>query len=381
MKRILVVLGTRPEVIKLAPVVHTLSDMETVETRICSTAQHREMLDDALRAFELEPEIDLALMRDNQRLGELFGRMSSALDGVLTEETPDIVVVQGDTLTGMAASVVAFLCGAKVAHVEAGLRTNDKRRPFPEEVSRRVAGVVADWHFAPTEAARAALEREGTDPATIRVTGNTGIDALYWMRERVRERPLPAGVELDGKRLVLVTAHRRENFGQPLREAFGALRTIADTYDDVQLVYPVHLNPNVQGPAHELLGGHERITLLDPVSYPELVGLLDRSQLVITDSGGLQEEAPSLGKNVIVLREETERPEALAYGSTCLAGTSREKILAATEAALASESPPARHVYGDGRASTRIAEALSEAPTTLADFVPDAPPAGAGAAE
>jgi UDP-N-acetylglucosamine 2-epimerase len=374
-KSILVVLGTRPEVVKLAPVIHALKARAgEVDLCVCSTAQHRQMLDDALAAFEITPDRDLALMRENQRLGELMGRMALALQPVIDETKPDVVVVQGDTLTVMVAALVAFLNGAQVAHVEAGLRTDDKRAPFPEEIDRRVAGVVADHHFAPTAAARDALLREGVAPEAIRVTGNTGIDALFWMRERLEGRPLPEGLDPAGRRLVLVTAHRRESFGAPLREAFGALRELVQRFDDVQLVYPVHLNPNVQEPARELLGGHPRIALVDPLPYPDLAALLLRAEFVITDSGGLQEEAPSLGKPVLVLREKTERPEAVAAGGAKLVGTDRAAILReatallSDPAALAAMARP-RAVYGDGRAAARVVETLVDGTRALPDFV------------
>lgn len=373
MKSILVVFGTRPEVIKLAPVIRALrARPDQVELCVCSTAQHREILDDGLRAFDITPDVDLSLMRENQSLGELFGRMSSALHEVFLQRKPDVVVVQGDTLTVMSAAVTAFLDGAEVAHVEAGLRTNDRRQPFPEEANRRLAGVVADYHFAPTLAARDALLAEGVDGEAIRVTGNTGIDSLYWMREKGVADELP--VDLAGRRLVLVTAHRRESFGAPLREVFLALREVADRCEDVQLVYPVHPNPNVHGPAHELLGDHPRITLTAPLPYPELSSLLLASTLVITDSGGLQEEAPSVEKPVLVLRDKTERPEAVHAGAALLVGTDRERIVREATRLLGDEearSAMARHprLYGDGLASRRIVEALLGERET-ADFEP-----------
>ncbi len=375
MKSILVVFGTRPEVIKLAPLIRALRARSgEVELCLCSTAQHREILDEGLRAFDIVPDVDLSLMRDNQQLGELFGRMSSALHEVFIEKKPDIVVVQGDTLTVMSAAVTAFLDGAEVAHVEAGLRTNDKRQPFPEEVNRRLAGVVADYHFAPTSAARDALLAEGVAPQSIRVTGNTGIDSLYWMRDQGAAAELP--VDLEGRRLVLVTAHRRESFGAPLREVFHALREIAERCEDVQLVYPVHPNPNVRGPAHELLGDHPRISLIEPLAYPELTALLLHATLVITDSGGLQEEAPSVGKPVLVLREKTERPEAVHAGAALLVGTDRARIVHEATRLLGDDD--ARHemgsktrLYGDGLASERIVETLL-GEQVLEDFVSSA---------
>lgn len=376
MSDFLVVLGTRPEVIKLAPVVRELRARAGAEAvKLCSTAQHRELLDEALAAFELEPDLDLGLMRANQSLCGLMGRMALALEPVLAEIRPRTVIVQGDTLTVMVAALAAFLCGARVAHVEAGLRTGDKRAPFPEEVSRRVAGVVADLHFAPTPAARAALMREGVDPKSVRVTGNTGIDALLWMRERAAGRALPAGLGASGRRLVLVTAHRRESFGAPLREAFGALRELAERFPALEIAYPVHPNPNVRAAAEEVLGGHERIRLLAPLAYPDLCALLARAELVITDSGGLQEEAPSLGKPVLVLRESTERPEAVTAGVAVLVGTDRARILSEASRLLADpellRSFRPRALYGDGLAARRIAETLLGAERTP-EFEPQA---------
>jgi len=378
MKSILVVLGTRPEAIKLAPLILALRERERagdVKLCVCSTAQHREMLDDALAAFQIVPDRDLALMRANQGLGDLVGRMAIALQPVLDEERPDVVVVQGDTTTVMVAALVGFLGGAQVAHVEAGLRTEDKRSPFPEEVNRRIAGVVADHHFAPTQAARAALLAEGVADSSIRVTGNTGIDALFWMREKLAREAGAVGEPASKGRRILVTAHRRESFGQPLREVFLALREILERFEDVSILYPVHLNPNVQGPAREILGDHARVELVDPLPYAELTEAILSSTFVVTDSGGIQEEAPSLGKPVLVLRDKTERPEAVHAGVAKLLGTDRAAIVEAAsallsdEAALAAMSRPVR-LYGDGLASARIVESLVDGRRDLADFEP-----------
>jgi len=305
MLKVLSIFGTRPEAIKMAPVVKELArHPDKIVSRVCVTAQHREMLDQVLNLFDIVPDYDLDLMRPNQSLAALTARVFTELDAVLAQEQPDWVLVQGDTTTVMAASLVAFYHRVKVGHVEAGLRTFDKWQPFPEEINRRVAGVVADLHFAATETAKANLLREGVDPATIHVTGNPVIDALKMVAEMpydVNSGPLKE-IPWD-KRILLVTAHRRENFGKPLENICAALREIAARYvEDVQIVYPVHLNPNVQGPVYRLLDTVSNITLLPPLDYLPMVHLMQRCALVLTDSGGLQEEAPGLGKPVLVLR-------------------------------------------------------------------------------
>ncbi len=368
------VFGTRPEVIKLAPVIHTLRAWDPpVRVTLCSTGQHRRMLDSALGAFALEADIDLRVMQPGQPPAELLGRLLLALRPVLAELRPDAVVVQGDTTTVMAGALVGFLEGIRVAHVEAGLRTADRRAPFPEEVNRRVTGVVADVHFAPTGGARANLLREGVAPECIFVTGNTSVDALEWMRRRVADRPLPLGIGADGRRVVLVTAHRRESFGGPFRELCLALRDVAERFEDVELVYPVHLNPQVQRPVREILGACSRVRLIEPLAYTDFVALLCRAHVVITDSGGIQEEAPGLGKPVLVLREKTERPEAVAAGVARLVGTDRGRIVAEATALLGDAAAYARmarpvHVYGDGRAAQRIAEVLTGGALLTAEF-------------
>ena len=340
MKHMLVVFGTRPEVIKLAPVVFALGGRpDDFRVTLCATGQHRDMLDSALAAFELHADHDLDAMETGQHPADLLGRLVRNLRPLIDDLRPDTVVVQGDTVTVMAAALTGFLCGVRVAHVEAGLRTRDRRAPFPEEVNRRVAGVVADYHFAPTAGARDHLLREGVPAESVFLTGNTIVDALYWMREKVTGRDLPAGLDATGKRLVLVTAHRRESFGPPFRELCHALREIAATHADVELVYPVHLNPNVRQPVHEILGGCERVRLVEPLAYTDFIAVLTRAYLVLTDSGGLQEEAPVLGKPTLVLRDKTERPEAIAAGIARLVGTDRSRIV--TEASRVLDDPRA----------------------------------------
>lgn len=376
MKRILVVLGTRPEAIKLAPVIHTLrSRPEQAELTLCSTGQHREMLDETLAALELRADCDLRVMKKAQHPTDLMGRLLLALRPVMDEINPDVVVVQGDTATVMAAAFAGFIHGAKVAHVEAGLRTRDKRAPFPEEINRRVAGVLADYHFAPTRTASDALLAEGVDPQSVFVTGNTVVDTLHWMRAKVADRPLPPELDPKGARLVLVTAHRRESFGQPFRDLCLALRDIAERFDDVQMIYPVHLNPNVQKPVRDILGGCDRIKLIEPLGYGDFVSLLIRAHLILTDSGGIQEEAPALGKPVLVLREKTERPEAVAAGVVRLVGTDRKRIVGEASTLLSDASAYAAmarqvNVYGDGRAAERIAEVILDGKVTTPPFNP-----------
>ena len=376
MKRILIVLGTRPEAVKLAPLIHELrARPQTCHLTVCSTGQHREMLDNTLADFDLKTDLDLRLMTPGQHPTDVIGRMLLGLRPVLAEQKPDIVVVQGDTGTVMAAALAAFLHGAQVAHVEAGLRTRDKRAPFPEEVNRRVTGVVADYHFPPTAASRDNLLSEGVPPETIYVTGNTVIDALRWMERRLQGRPLPAALDPGNQRLIVVTAHRRESFGDPFRDLCLALRDLSQRFDDVTLIYPVHLNPNVQQPVREILGDCPRVKLVEPVGYATMVSLLLRSHLVLTDSGGIQEEAPALGKPVLVLREKTERPEAVAAGIVKLVGTDRRRIV--DEASRLLTDPAAyaamsrrSNLYGDGLACPRIADILLEGRTQTPSFAP-----------
>jgi UDP-N-acetylglucosamine 2-epimerase (non-hydrolysing) len=367
LKRILIILGTRPEAIKLCPLVKGLrSQPEEFETLVCVTAQHREMLDDAMATFSVRPDFDLDLMQPGQTLAGLTARVLAAIDPVLESTRPDVAIVQGDTTTTMAGALAAFYRGIPVAHVEAGLRTGDLRQPFPEEMNRVLTTRLTALHFAPTARAAEALLREGTDRASVFVTGNTGIDAVLWVRDALASGalPLPQWEWLDpGKQLILVTSHRRENFGPGFSAVLRALARLAARLD-VQIVYPVHRNPNVAGPAHAILGGTRNVVLLDPLSYVPFVDLMTRCRLIISDSGGIQEEAPSLGKPVLVLRDKTERPEAVEAGTVKLVGTAEDRIVAEAERLLEDEEEYARmtrvhNPYGDGRACERIAGILA----------------------
>ena len=374
--KVLSVFGTRPEAIKLAPVLHELKRRSAdgrVQTVVCVTAQHRQMLDQVLSLFGITPDYDLDVMEEDQTPSQVAATVLARLEAVLQKDRPDWMLSQGDTTSVAAASLAGFYARIKVGHVEAGLRTYNKWQPFPEEINRRVAGVIADLHFAPTERARQNLLQEGVAPDHILVTGNPVIDALYW----VAAQPLASSalhLECDEAKLILVTAHRRENFGRPLESICLALRDLVEHYNrGVHIVYPVHLNPNVWEPVHRLLGTLPNITLLPPLDYLSLVHLMKRSYLVLTDSGGIQEEAPSLGKPVLVLREVTERPEAVAVGTVRLVGNDRKLIVAEVVKLLddpAEYERMARAVnpYGDGRASKRIVAALLGEP--VEPFVP-----------
>jgi UDP-N-acetylglucosamine 2-epimerase (non-hydrolysing) len=369
--RVLSIFGTRPEAVKMAPVIQALNDRPEIDSRVCVTAQHREMLDQVLNLFKIKPDIDLNLMRPNQTLAELTAQILEHLDPVLADEHPDWVLVQGDTTTVMAASLAAFYRGILVGHVEAGLRTGDKRQPFPEEINRRIAGVVADLHFAPTLLSRENLLKEGISDRTILVTGNPAIDAL----RQISKMPPPQevqvwlekwGISASKRRLILVTAHRRENFGSPLENICKALASLASIYgDSIQIVYPVHLNPNIQEPVHDLLGNIPGIELLPPIDYLPLVHLMKAATVVLTDSGGIQEEATGLGKPTLVLREKTERPEGVEAGVLKLVGTDSQKIVDETRNLLDNESAyavmaHAANPFGDGHAAERIVNGILE---------------------
>lgn len=362
--RVLSVFGTRPEAIKMAPVVLALRALgDEVESRVCVTAQHREMLDDVLRLFRIEPDHDLDVMRPGQSPTAVAAEILHRLEPVLEVERPDWVLVQGDTTTAAIASLAAFYAGARVGHVEAGLRSGEPREPFPEELNRRVAAVIADLHFAPTAGARANLLREGVPAEAIVVTGNPVIDALqHAVSIADGESDLPAGLD-SGERVVLVTAHRRESFGRPIESICAAIWSLANRYPDVRFVFPVHPNPAVSDVVNASLAGVPGVTLLAPLSYLELIRLLRRAYLVLTDSGGLQEEAPSLGKPVLCLRDVTERVEGVAAGTVRLIGTDPVRIVEETARLLDSAAEHDRmaqavNPYGDGRAAGRIVEAL-----------------------
>ncbi|MCS7055744.1 MAG: UDP-N-acetylglucosamine 2-epimerase (non-hydrolyzing) [Thermoflexales bacterium] len=371
MLKVMTVLGTRPEAIKLAPVIHALRRYpDRIQTIVCSTGQHREMLDAALQSFDIRPDLDLRLMQPNQGLADLTARILSALDDVFCKAQPDWVLVQGDTTTVMAASLAAFYRHVRIGHVEAGLRSGDLQRPFPEEANRRIADLLADLYFAPTLTARDHLLREGVPAERVIVTGNTVVDALLFMSRRINARALIERIAdlnaSDGffdKRMILVTSHRRENFGAPFAAICRALRTIAERYPDVRIVYPVHLNPNVAGPARALLGDAPNIALIQPVDYETMVALMQQAYLILTDSGGIQEEAPGLRKPVLVLRDVTERPEAVTAGAARLVGSDFDRIVAETSRLLDDAEAYRRmtsveNPYGDGRASERIVEAI-----------------------
>lgn len=358
--RVLVVVGTRPEAIKMAPVVDALRAHPSVETRVCLTGQHTTLVDQVLEAFALSPHYDLGIMKEGQTLYDVVHGALDGLREVVRGFRPDALLVEGDTATVFVGALVAFFERVKVGHVEAGLRSHDKWAPFPEEIFRCLTDVLSDWYFAPTALARDALLAEGVPAERIHVTGNTVVDAL--LSTARSERPVAdaalAGVLAGGRRLVLLTAHRRESFGAPLRDVFAAVRTLADTVGDIEVVYPVHPNPNVRVPAAELLSDHPRIHLTQPLDYLDLVSALRRAALVLTDSGGIQEEAPTFGVPVLVLRNVTERPEGIAAGVAELVGTDRARILARSLAALergANASPPP-NPYGDGQAGVRIAD-------------------------
>ena len=366
--RVLSIFGTRPEAVKMAPVVQALAAEPQVEARVVVTAQHRQMLDQVLGLFDITPDVDLNLMRPNQSLAQLTAEIFTHLDPVLQKLKPDWILVQGDTTTVMAAALLGFYNRIRVGHVEAGLRTGDKWQPFPEEINRRIAGVTADLHFAPTEHSRHNLLAEGVPDWRIAVTGNPAIDAL---NEIVAAPPPPETQQLldqyqirpGGRKLVLITAHRRENFGEPLENICFALKRLAVRYPSRQFIYPVHLNPNVQNVVHNLLNGLENFTLLPPLDYLPMVSLMKHADLVLTDSGGIQEEATSLRIPTLVLREVTERPEGVEAGVLKLVGTDEERIV--NEASRLLDDPQARaamttaeNPFGDGHAAPRIVQAL-----------------------
>jgi UDP-N-acetylglucosamine 2-epimerase (non-hydrolysing) len=363
----LFIFGTRPEAIKLCPAIrHMKSRPDDFDVRVCVTAQHREMLDQVLQAFDVTPDRDLDIMRPGQTLSQSTSRIIAALEPILAEEKPDIVLVQGDTTTTFCGALAAFYAKIPVGHVEAGLRTGDPHEPFPEEMNRVLTGRIATFHFAATEGAAQNLYREGVDPAAVTITGNTGIDAVLHVKQALDAGKL---VGLNGFRphattkLIVVTAHRRESFGNGFDQICAALVRLARR-DDVEIVYPVHPNPNVRQTVNRHLGSQPNITLLDPMDYVPFVDLMCRAYLLLTDSGGIQEEAPSLGKPVLVLRDKTERPEAVSAGTALLVGTNEDRIVEGAELLLddphAYQRMARRHnPYGDGKASERIADVLA----------------------
>lgn len=376
MKKVMVVFGTRPEAIKMAPLCHRLREQKDIETIICVTAQHREMLDQVLSIFELTPDIDLNVMKTGQDLYDVTANILLKMRNTLKEEKPDIVLVHGDTTTTFATSLACFYMGVKVGHVEAGLRTHDIQAPFPEEYNRQSTGIIADYHFAPTELSQQNLLAEGKNKGSIIVTGNTVIDALHLVlktidtdENKLKDITLRLNECLpfawEAARFVLITGHRRENFGQGFLDICEAIKELAIKNPDCHFVYPVHLNPNVQKPVNESLSGLDNVWLIEPLEYEDFVYLLKQSYLVLTDSGGIQEEAPSLGKPVLVMRDVTERPEAVEAGTVKLVGASKTNIISSVHLLLNDEvlytkMSQAHNPYGDGKACDRIVEYIRE---------------------
>ncbi|MDV5085861.1 UDP-N-acetylglucosamine 2-epimerase (non-hydrolyzing) [Vibrio diabolicus] len=369
-KKILTVFGTRPEAIKMAPLVHALAADDRFEAKCCVTAQHREMLDQVLELFEITPDYDLNLMKAGQTLNDVTARIVQELKPVLQEFQPDVVLVHGDTATTFAASLAAYYEQIEVGHVEAGLRTGNIYSPWPEEANRRLTGVLTNYHFAPTETSKENLLRENFSPEDIVVTGNTVIDALLMVKDKIEsDSDLSATLAAqfpfldDSKELILVTGHRRESFGGGFERICEALAQTAKQHPNVQILYPMHLNPNVREPVNRILGDVDNVLLIEPQQYLPFIYLMSRSHIILTDSGGIQEEAPSLGKPVLVMRDTTERPEAVAAGTVKLVGTDVEKITASLDSLLNDEEAYkemsfAHNPYGDGKACQRILDAL-----------------------
>ena len=376
-KKILTVFGTRPEAIKMAPVVLALQQAEGLESLVCVTAQHRQMLDQVLNLFDIKPDYDLDLMAPNQDLFDITSKVLLGLRDVLREAQPDIVLVHGDTTTCFAAGLAAFYQNIKLGHVEAGLRTGNLRAPFPEEANRTLVGRITDYHFAPTQSSKNNLLAEGVPEQNIVVTGNTVIDALLIVRDKVIGEPDSVWQEKFGetlfkticdssRKLILITGHRRENFGQGFIDLCNAIKELAQKYPDWDLVYPVHLNPNVQKPVYEILDRLDNVYLIAPLDYEPFVWIMNQSDLILTDSGGIQEEGPSLGKPVLVMREVTERPEAVDAGTVLLVGTDKEKIVSGVEKVLLdadvyTRMSKAHNPYGDGHACEKIIQTLLNA--------------------
>jgi UDP-N-acetylglucosamine 2-epimerase (non-hydrolysing) len=363
-KKNLIIFGTRPEAIKMAPLVKVFqANTESFETKVCVTAQHREMLDQVLEFFDIAPDYDLNLMKPGQNLYGLTANIITSLQPVLEEFKPDFVYVHGDTTTTMAGSIAAFYSGAKVCHVEAGLRTHNKWAPFPEEINRQVTGRVADYHFAPTTTSKENLLKENVPESSILITGNTVIDALLDSVDKVNENPseliVKLSKEIGEREVILVTGHRRENHGEGFERICKALKRIAEDDGERLIVYPVHLNPKVQEPVNRILSNIDNILLIDPLAYQDFIWLMNRSKIIITDSGGVQEEAPSLGKPVLVMRDTTERPEAVDAGTVILVGTDENLIVSKALDLLNNKENFERmsklhNPYGDGKACERI---------------------------
>jgi len=375
MKKILLVFGTRPEAIKMAPLVKVLKEDKDLDAKVCVTAQHREMLDQVLDLFDITPEYDLNLMKPGQDLYDITANVLLGMKDVLSDFKPDVVLVHGDTTTTSATALSSFYQKIKVGHVEAGLRTGDIYSPWPEEANRQITGVLANYHFAPTETSKENLVKENKDSNNIIVTGNTVIDALFLALKKIESDKILESKIIseiasqyplkEGKKIILVTGHRRENFGQGFINICNSLKTLALNNPDIDIVYPVHLNPNVQKPVKEILADVDNIYLIDPLQYEQFIYMMNRSHFIITDSGGVQEEAPSLGKPVLVMRDTTERPEAVEAGTVKLVGTDPEVIITEAQKLLDDKEEyekmsKAHNPYGDGKASKRIVEFLKE---------------------
>lgn len=358
---VMTIFGTRPEAIKMAPLVKELKKRKEVKCIVCVTAQHRQMLDQVLKTFEIVPDYDLDIMQQGQTLSDITARVLAGLESVIQKVKPNIILVHGDTTTTFAGALAAYYNQVDIGHVEAGLRTWNKYSPYPEEMNRQMVGVLADMHFAPTENSKNSLLKEGKKPENIYVTGNTAIDALATTVKDTYSNPVLDWAK--DSRLILITAHRRENLGEPMRGMFRAIRRIVEEYPDVKAVYPVHLNPKVREVAKDVLGNNEKIKLIDPLEVVDFHNFIANSYLILTDSGGIQEEAPSLGKPVLVLRDTTERPEGIAAGTLKLAGTDEETIYRLTKELLEDKEEYAKmskasNPYGDGKASIRITDAI-----------------------
>ncbi|MFR3071833.1 MAG: non-hydrolyzing UDP-N-acetylglucosamine 2-epimerase [Paeniclostridium sp.] len=361
--KVMTIFGTRPEAIKMAPLVKELESREQIESIVCVTAQHRQMLDQVLETFDIKPDYDLNIMKQGQTLVDITTRALQSLSEVIENVKPDIVLVHGDTTTTLSGSLAAFYNQVAVGHVEAGLRTYDKYSPYPEEVNRQITGVIADMHFAPTEISKGNLLKEGKKESDIYVTGNTAIDALKTTVKPNYKNEILEKIGSD--RMIMLTAHRRENLGDPMKNMFRAIKRITEEFDDVQVVYPIHLNPLVRQAADEVLGDNNKVHLIEPLEVFDFHNFLNKAYIIMTDSGGIQEEAPSLGKPVLVLRDTTERPEGVAAGTLKLTGTNEEQIYYDTKQLLEDEVEYSRmskssNPYGDGHASKYIVDAIIE---------------------
>lgn len=367
MKKVMTVFGTRPEAVKMAPIIKKLNENPDIEHRSCVTAQHREMLDQVLNIFGIVPDYDLDIFTDGQTLSDITVKSLKGLEKVIVDFGPDLILVQGDTTTVFAGALAAFYNGVKIGHVEAGLRSGNLYSPYPEEANRKLTGIVTNYHFAPTETSKENLLREGYAEGDIYITGNTSIDALLDItsREYEFENELLNRLDYENKKIILMTSHRRENIGQPMQDIFSALRDVVEENPDVELVYPVHLNPKVKAIAEERLGRHERIHLIEPLDYLPFANLQKKSYMIVTDSGGVQEEAPTLGKPILVIRKETERPEGIEAGTAKLIGVCREDVYREVSLLLNNSEEyqkmaNAVNPYGDGKAAERIVEIIAE---------------------